>query len=188
MTLWMPQVRIFSELNSSPISTSIRRFKMSRKRNFETESARRLAHRALAAYVCRRNYHALCGFCESGRDAGLRYRGTVPPVWHELRADCPQADDAAEAGQERISFLPIRVDVAGNFSKRLHSGNLPFARHGGGCPLWSVHQVFTTPRRVVTQWLELPDGQRFFSIARTVSSGGGRLRGAARRACHCPRL
>jgi predicted transcriptional regulator len=25
----------------------------------------------------------------------------------------------------------------------------------------------------VTQWLELPDGQRFFSIARTVTAGGG---------------
>ena len=29
------------------------------------------------------------------------------------------------------------------------------------------------PRQVVTQWLELPDGQRFFSIARTVTAGGG---------------
>ena len=26
---------------------------------------------------------------------------------------------------------------------------------------------------MVTQWLELPDGQRFFSIARTVTAGGG---------------
>ena len=34
-------------------------------------------------------------------------------------------------------------------------------------------QVFRTPRQVVTQWLELPDGQRFFSIARTVTAGGG---------------
>jgi predicted transcriptional regulator len=36
-----------------------------------------------------------------------------------------------------------------------------------------VHQVFRTPRKVVTQWLELPDGERFFSIARTVTAGGG---------------
>jgi predicted transcriptional regulator len=39
--------------------------------------------------------------------------------------------------------------------------------------LWNVHQAFRTPRRIVTQWLELPDGQRFFSIARTVTAGGG---------------
>jgi predicted transcriptional regulator len=39
--------------------------------------------------------------------------------------------------------------------------------------LWNVHQAFRTPRQIVTQWLELPDGQRFFSIARTVTAGGG---------------
>jgi predicted transcriptional regulator len=58
-------------------------------------------------------------------------------------------------------------------SKRLDGAGFPFARHGGGCPLWSLHHAFRTPREIVTQWLELPDGQRFFSIARTVTAGGG---------------
>ena len=76
-------------------------------------------------------------------------------------------------GQERVPFFFIRVDEAGNISKRLDGAGFPFAAHGGGCPLWSVHSVFRTPGEIVTQWLELPDGQRFFSIARTVASGGG---------------
>lgn len=76
-------------------------------------------------------------------------------------------------GQERVPFFFLRVDQAGNVSKRLDGAGFPFAAHGGGCPLWSVHTVFTRPRQVVTQWLELPDGQRFFSIARTVNAGGG---------------
>jgi predicted transcriptional regulator len=76
-------------------------------------------------------------------------------------------------GQERVPFFFIRVDEAGNVSKRLDGAGFPFARHGGGCPLWNVHQVFRTPRQIGTQWLELPDGQRFFSIARTVTAGGG---------------
>jgi predicted transcriptional regulator len=76
-------------------------------------------------------------------------------------------------GQERVPFFFIRVDEAGNVSKRLDGAGFPFARHGGGCPLWNVHQAFRTPRQIVTQWLELPDGQRFFSIARTVTAGGG---------------
>lgn len=76
-------------------------------------------------------------------------------------------------GQERVPFFFLRVDQAGNVSKRLDGAGFPFAAHGGGCPLWSVHTVFQTPRKVVTQWLELPDGQRFFSIARTVTAGGG---------------
>lgn len=76
-------------------------------------------------------------------------------------------------GGNHVPFFFIRVDAAGNVSKRLDGAGFPFAAHGGGCPLWSVHQVFATPLQIVTQWLELPDGQRFFSIARTVEAGGG---------------
>ena len=76
-------------------------------------------------------------------------------------------------GMLRIPFFFIRVDQAGNVSKRLDGAGFPFAAHGGGCPLWSLHSVFRTPGEVVTQFLELPDGQRFFSIARTVRAGGG---------------
>lgn len=76
-------------------------------------------------------------------------------------------------GHERVPFFFIRVDAAGNVSKRLDGAGFPFAAHGGGCPLWNVHDCLRTPGQVVTQWLELPDGQRFFSVARTVTSGGG---------------
>ena len=76
-------------------------------------------------------------------------------------------------GQEGVPFFFLRVDQAGNVSKRLDGAGFPFAAHGGGCPLWTVHSAFRTPGEIVTQWLELPDGQRFFSIARTVKSGGG---------------
>ncbi|HNN55256.1 MAG TPA: short-chain fatty acyl-CoA regulator family protein, partial [Novosphingobium sp.] len=78
-------------------------------------------------------------------------------------------------GMLRVPFFFIRVDPAGNVSKRLDGAGFPFAAHGGGCPLWSVHSVFRTPGEIVTQMLELPDGQRFFSIARTVRAGGGSI-------------
>jgi predicted transcriptional regulator len=56
--------------------------------------------------------------------------------------------------------------------------------------------VFRTPGEIVSQWLELPDGARYFSIARTVTSGGGghgrpRVTRAIAIACaaeHAPRL
>jgi predicted transcriptional regulator/transcriptional regulator with XRE-family HTH domain len=76
-------------------------------------------------------------------------------------------------GMERVPFFFIRVDAAGNVSKRLDGAGFPFAAHAGGCPLWTVHSVFRMPDEVVTQWLELPGGERFFSIARTVTAGGG---------------
>lgn len=76
-------------------------------------------------------------------------------------------------GRERVPFFFLRVDEAGNVSKRLDGAGFPFAAHGGGCPLWNVHAAFRRPGEVLTQWLELPDGQRFFSLARTVVAGGG---------------
>lgn len=76
-------------------------------------------------------------------------------------------------GDERIGFFFLRVDEAGNVSKRLDGAGFPFAEHGGRCPLWNVHSAFRKPGEILTQWLELPDGSRFFSIARSVVAGGG---------------
>ncbi|WP_353228349.1 short-chain fatty acyl-CoA regulator family protein [Novosphingobium sp.] len=77
------------------------------------------------------------------------------------------------SGQSAVPFFFIRVDAAGNVSKRLDGAGFPFAAHGGGCPLWTLHTAFRFPGEILTQWLELPDGQRFFSVVRTVTSGGG---------------
>lgn len=72
-------------------------------------------------------------------------------------------------GAEGVGFFFIRIDEAGNVSKRLDGAGFPFAAHGGSCPLWHVHSAFRSPGRILTQWLELPGGERFFSIARTVA-------------------
>jgi predicted transcriptional regulator/transcriptional regulator with XRE-family HTH domain len=141
--------------------------------NFETENARRLAHRALAAYCAAAIIMPYAAFAKAVETRRYDIEALSRQFGTSFEQTAHRLTTLQKPGHERIPFFFIRVDVAGNVSKRLNSGNFPFARHGGGCPLWSVHQVFTTPRKVATQWLELPDGQRFFSIARTVSSGGG---------------
>jgi len=67
-----------------------------------------------------------------------------------------------------IPFFMLRVDNAGNVSKRFSSGTFPFSRFGGTCPLWNVHSTFDTPDRLLRQVIELPDGTRYFSIAQVV--------------------
>lgn len=67
-----------------------------------------------------------------------------------------------------IPFFLVRVDSAGNVSKRFSSGRFPFAHFGGTCPLWNIHAAFTEPGHILTQVVELTDGLRWFSIARTV--------------------
>ncbi len=141
--------------------------------NFATDAGKRLSRRALASYAAAATLMPYSAFARAvearrydvealGRQFGVSFEQTA----HRLTT-------LQKPGQERVPFFFIRFDEAGNVSKRLDGAGFPFARHGGGCPLWNVHQAFRTPRQIVTQWLELPDGQRFFSIARTVTAGGG---------------
>src|SRR4051794_11476315 len=67
-----------------------------------------------------------------------------------------------------IPFFMLRVDAAGNISKRFAGEAFPFSRFGGTCPRWNLHAAFQTPGRVATQIVETPDGERFFTISRTV--------------------
>ncbi len=141
--------------------------------SFVTESGERLTRRALASYAAAAllmPYSAFARAAEARRydleALSRQFGASFEQVAHRLTT-------LQKPGQERVPFFFIRVDEAGNVSKRLDGAGFPFARHGGGCPLWTVHQAFRTPRQIVTQWLELPDGQKFFSVARTVTAGGG---------------
>ncbi|MDL5156482.1 short-chain fatty acyl-CoA regulator family protein [Actinomycetospora termitidis] len=72
-----------------------------------------------------------------------------------------------------VPFAFVRVDRAGNMSKRQSATAFHFSRGGGTCPLWNVYEAFASPGRVSTQIAEMPDGQRYFWIARTVSRRRG---------------
>ncbi|MBX3477879.1 MAG: DUF2083 domain-containing protein [Brevundimonas sp.] len=71
-----------------------------------------------------------------------------------------------------VPFFLMRVDQAGNVSKRFAAGAFPFSRFGGACPRWRLHSAFRTPGRIVTQIVETPDGVRWFTLARTVERQG----------------
>jgi predicted transcriptional regulator/DNA-binding XRE family transcriptional regulator len=92
---------------------------------------------------------------------GRRFGASFEQVCHRLTTlNAPTA--------RGIPFFFIRVDDAGNISKRLAAGGMQFAKHGGTCPKWNVHKAFRTPEQMLFQAAELPNGQKFFTIARTV--------------------
>ena len=140
---------------------------------FATESGERLTRRALASYAAAAVIMPYSAFARAVEARHYDVEALARQFGASFEQTAHRLTTLQKPGQERVPFFFIRVDPAGNVSKRLDGAGFPFARHGGGCPLWSVHQVFKTPREIVTQWLELPDGQRFFSIARTVTAGGG---------------
>jgi len=141
--------------------------------SFATESGERLTRRALASYAAAAVLMPYSAFARAAETRHYDVEALARQFGASFEQTAHRLTTLQKPGQERVPFFFIRVDPAGNVSKRLDGAGFPFARHGGGCPLWSVHTAFRTPREIVTQWLELPDGQRFFSIARTVTAGGG---------------
>src|SRR3546814_12715896 len=55
--------------------------------------------------------------------------------------------------------------MAGNITKRHSATRLQFARYGGTCPLWNVHEAVAAPGRILVQIVETPDGVRYVSMA-----------------------
>ena len=66
-----------------------------------------------------------------------------------------------------VPFFFLRVDKAGNVTKRFNATSFNIAEYGGSCPVWNLHTAFRTPGVILPQFVELPDGERFFTLART---------------------
>ncbi len=140
---------------------------------FTSDAGRRLSRVALANYAAAAimlPYEAFLSSAKSLRydveALGRRFGASFEQVAHRLTT-------LQRQGAQGIAFFFVRVDAAGNVSKRYSGDVFPFARYGGSCPLWTVHETFRLPRRVLTQIIELPDGARYFSIARSVQGGVG---------------
>ncbi|WP_431040932.1 short-chain fatty acyl-CoA regulator family protein [Streptomyces sp. P1-3] len=72
-----------------------------------------------------------------------------------------------------VPFSFVRVDRAGNMSKRQSATGFHFSRAGGTCPLWNVYEAFAAPGRIHVQIAAMPDGQRHLWTARTVTRHRG---------------
>ncbi len=138
-----------------------------------SEAGRQLVRRALASYAAAAIIMPYDAFAQAAEDKAYDIEALARAFGASFEQVAHRLTTLGKPGREGIPFFFIRVDRAGNVSKRLDGAGFPFARAGGACPLWTVHHVFATPRAIVTQWLELPDGKRFVSIARTVTAGGG---------------
>ncbi|WP_410216880.1 short-chain fatty acyl-CoA regulator family protein [Paracoccus sp. (in: a-proteobacteria)] len=84
-------------------------------------------------------------------------------------------------GAKGVPFFFVRVDQAGTITKRHSATRLQFARFGGACPLWNVHQAFEQPGRFLRQLAETPDGVRYLLLSRDVSKHAGAYNAPVRR-------
>ena len=81
---------------------------------------------------------------------------------------CHRLTTLQRPGAQGVPFFFLRVDKAGNVTKRFNPTSFHLAEYGGACPVWKVHMAFRLAGVIIPQFVELPDGDRFFTISRTV--------------------
>lgn len=81
---------------------------------------------------------------------------------------CHRATTLQREGAQGVPFFFLRIDKAGNVTKRFNSTDFHLAEHGGACPRLEVHTSFRTPGRIVPQFVEMPDSSQYFVMSRTV--------------------
>ncbi|MDM0015615.1 short-chain fatty acyl-CoA regulator family protein [Variovorax sp. J22P168] len=86
---------------------------------------------------------------------------------------CHRLSTLQRAEAPGVPFFFIRVDRAGNISKRQSATHFHFSKTGGTCPLWNVYEAFSQPGKILPQLARMPDGRTYLWIARTVSKGMG---------------
>lgn len=96
---------------------------------------------------------------------GQRFNASYEQISHRMTT-------LQRPGAKGVPFFFLRVDHAGNISKRFSASGFHFARFGGTCPRWSIHESFRTPGKIITQIVEMEDGANYFTISRAVAGMG----------------
>ena len=121
---------------------------LARDAGFRSASASAVCEVALANYYAGAVLLPYAAFLDAARrhrhDLGLLTRlfgASVEQVAHRLST-------MQRPGANGVPFYFLRVDRAGNITKRHSATRLSFARYGGACPLWNVHEAFEAPDRL----------------------------------------
>ena len=146
---------------------------LGRGAGFNERVSERLFRRHLTSYFAAAlmmPYARFLRACEAtGYDSELlqrRFGAGFEQVAHRLTT-------LQRVGARGLPFFMIRIDRAGQSSKR-HAGasGSPLVAGDSRCPLWALHQAFDRPGKLIVQLVELEDGSRWFTLARTVRPQG----------------
>ena len=144
-----------------------------RDEQLTTAESRALARVALANYFAAALLMPYQPFLEAAR--AERY--DIELLAHRFGASfeqvCHRLTSLRRKGAEGVPMHLLRIDIAGNISKRFSADGIRFARFNGACPRWNVHAAFMTPGMIRTQISRMADGGVYFCIARTVRSDRG---------------
>jgi predicted transcriptional regulator/transcriptional regulator with XRE-family HTH domain len=139
---------------------------------FSSPEAEAMARRALVGYFAGALLMPYEPFAATARAVRYDVERLQQRFGAGFEQVCHRLTTLQRPGDPAIPFHFVRVDVAGNISKRFMGSGLRIPRFSGACPRWAVHAALLSPGRIVAQPSEMPDGTTFFSIARTVTKPG----------------
>jgi predicted transcriptional regulator/transcriptional regulator with XRE-family HTH domain len=135
---------------------------------FTSDESRRLARLGLANYFAAaavlpyRQFHDVSeNFAYDIERLSAFYQVSYETVCHRLST-------LQRPSMRGVPFSFVRVDKAGNMSKRQSATGFHFSSSGGTCPLWNVYETFSNPGKILVQIAQMPDGRNYMWVARTV--------------------
>jgi predicted transcriptional regulator len=147
--------------------------RLSRDAQLTTAESRALCRVALANYFASAVLMPYQPFLRAAREErydiellGHRFRTSFEQVCHRLTT-------LRRPGASGVPFHLVRVDAAGNISKRFSASGIRIARFSGACPRWILHGAFQTPGMFRVQVSRMPDGTTYFCVSRTLGKDGG---------------
>ncbi|MEM0953422.1 MAG: short-chain fatty acyl-CoA regulator family protein [Pseudomonadota bacterium] len=141
--------------------------------NFSGEAARQLTVIGLASYFAGALLLPYARFLASAE----RLKYDIDLLSREFGVSyetiCHRLSTLQRQEARGVPFFFVRVDRAGNVSKRQSATDFHFSRAGGTCPLWAVYEAFSRPGHTLTQMAVMPDGRTSLWIARCVTHRQG---------------
>ena len=138
------------------------------------EEAEPVARNALTAYFAAALMMPYAPFLAACRET----RYDVERIARRFRASfeqvCHRMTTLQRPGSNGVPLHLVRTDIAGNISKRFSLSGIHIPRHSGACPRWNVYGAFLHPERINVQISQMPDGSRYFCIAKAVTKGATR--------------
>jgi len=144
-----------------------------RQARLSNDEAASLARVALANYFAGALVMAYEAFLGSAREMRYDVERLQRRFGTSFEQVCHRLSTLQRRTSPGIPFYFLKIDIAGNILKRSSATRFQFARFGGPCPLWNVHQTFSQPNRIMVQLAATPEGTKYLSIARTVSPPAG---------------
>jgi XRE family transcriptional regulator, fatty acid utilization regulator len=141
--------------------------------NFTSDDARSICRVGLANYFAGALVMPYRAFAASARAVRHDIELLQSRFGVSFEQVCHRLSTLQRPGARGVPFYFVRVDMAGNITKRHSATRFHFARFGGACPLWNVHEAFAQPGKILAQHARMPDGIAYICIARTVSKRGG---------------